>query len=66
MFVDKWDGCKRPIELVRIEGGGHALPGRVRLGLDRGQPVGAHNRDVDAARLVIDFMKRVEAERASR
>ncbi len=66
VFVDKWAGCKRPIELVRIEGGGHALPGRVRLGLDRGQPVGAHNRDVDAARLVIDFMKRVEAERASR
>lgn len=66
VFIDKWAGCKRPIELVRIEGGGHALPGRTRLGLDRGQPVGAHNKDVDAAKLVLDFMKRVEADRSGR
>ena len=58
VFVDRWQNCRRPVDLVRVEGGGHALPGRVRLGLDRGQPVGAQNKDVDAAKLVTDFFKR--------
>lgn len=58
VFIDRWQNCKALIERVRIEGGGHALPGRTRLGLDRGQPVGAHNKDVDAAKLILDFAKR--------
>ena len=47
-------GCKAPVELVRIDGGGHTLPG-MRPISDRGQPVGARNGDIDAARLLIHF-----------
>jgi polyhydroxybutyrate depolymerase len=56
-FIDRWS-CRKPVERVRIEGGGHVLPGRATGGLERGQPVGAHNRDVDATRLLLDFLKR--------
>ncbi|MCB1544887.1 MAG: phospholipase [Methylobacteriaceae bacterium] len=47
-------GCKAPIELVRIDGGGHTLPG-ARARADRGQPVGARNGDIDTARVLVDF-----------
>ncbi len=49
--------CKAPIELVKIDGGGHTLPG-TRPSSDRGQPVGARNGDIDTARLLLDFFKR--------
>ena len=47
-------GCKAPIELVRIDGGGHTLPG-ARPIADRGQPVGARNGDIDTTRVLLDF-----------
>ncbi len=47
-------GCKAPVELVKIEGGGHTLPG-TRPVSDRGQPVGARNGDIDTARFLLDF-----------
>lgn len=49
--------CKAPIEMVKIEGGGHTLPG-ARPSVDRGQPVGARNGDIDTARLLLDFFRR--------
>ena len=60
-YLEKFDGCKVPVELVRIEGGGHTIPGHWS-GADSGAAAGGHNGDVDAARLVVDFFRRVSAE----
>ena len=57
-FLDKFEACKVPVELVRIEGGGHTIPGRWS-GADSGAAVGAHNVDVDTAKLIFDFFKRL-------
>ena len=57
IFVDRLAGCRVPVELVRIEGGGHTLPGRPSRN-DRGVPVGAQNNDANVARLVADFVNR--------
>ncbi|MDE2363666.1 MAG: phospholipase [Hyphomicrobiales bacterium] len=55
--VDRWQGCKAPVELVKVEGGGHTLPGRPRI-TDRGLTVGAHNNDVNTTHLILDFFRR--------
>ncbi|MCC2102128.1 MAG: phospholipase, partial [Hyphomicrobiales bacterium] len=47
-------GCKAPIELIKVDGGGHTLPG-ARARSDRGQPVGARNNDIDTARMLFNF-----------
>ncbi len=57
VVIENLQGCKAPVELVRVEGGGHTLPGRPRIN-DRGLAVGAHNNDVNATRLVLDFLRR--------
>ena len=59
--LERYEGCKAPVELIRIEGGGHTIPGHWNGG-DAGAAVGAHNVDVDAARQVVDFFRRVSAE----
>jgi polyhydroxybutyrate depolymerase len=56
--IETLQGCKAPVELVKVEGGGHTLPGRPRIG-DRGLAVGAHNNDVNATHLILDFLRRV-------
>ncbi len=55
IVVEHGVGCKMPVEFVRVEGGGHTVPGR-RLSGSRGVPVGAQNNDLDAARLMWDFL----------
>ena len=57
VLLELFQGCKVPIELIRIEGGGHTLPGRPRIN-ERGLAVGAHNNDVNATRLILDFLRR--------
>lgn len=47
--------CKAPVALVKVEGGGHTIPGR-RLSGSRGMPVGAQNNDLDGARLMWEFL----------
>ncbi|MFV0279584.1 MAG: alpha/beta hydrolase family esterase [Rhodoblastus sp.] len=49
-------GCKAPVELVKVDGGGHTLPGVRPLAGDRGQAVGARNGDIDTTRLLLDFL----------
>lgn len=57
IIVEKFSGCKSIVELVRVDGGGHTLPGRpVRS--DRGAPVGAQNNDVSTPRVIWDFVRR--------
>jgi polyhydroxybutyrate depolymerase len=60
-YIEKLNGCKAPIELIRVEGGGHTIPGRYSAGTTRGQPVGAHTNDFDAAHMIWDFFRRLGA-----
>ena len=61
VFIDTYKDCKVPLELIRVEGGGHTIPGRWRGPTDRGLAPGIHNNDVDASRLIWDFFKRAGA-----
>jgi polyhydroxybutyrate depolymerase len=55
IVIEHGVGCKAPVEFVKVEGGGHTIPGR-RLSTSRGLPVGAQNNDLDGARLMWDFL----------
>ena len=55
-MVERFSGCKTPVQLVRIDGGGHTVPGRNTISR-RGASVGAQNNDIDAARLVFNFFR---------
>ena len=56
VVMERFVGCKRLVELVRVEGGGHTLPGRPARS-DRGQSVGALNKDVNVSRLIAEFVR---------
>ena len=58
VVVENFAGCKTPVELVRVEGGGHTLPGRPARA-DRGVAVGALNNDISTPRVISDFVRRV-------
>jgi len=67
-FLDKLSGCKVPVEMLRVEGGGHLLPriGTLSFGArapegDRNIEPGMRNRDVDAPLLIWDFLRRLGA-----
>jgi polyhydroxybutyrate depolymerase len=68
-YLDKLTGCKVPVELLRIEGGGHLLPrigalgagARAPEGGDRAAAQGMRNRDVDAPLLIWDFLRHLGA-----
>jgi polyhydroxybutyrate depolymerase len=60
-YLEKLNGCKAPVELIRVDGGGHTIPGRFTAGTTRGQPVGAHANDFDAAHVIWDFFRRLGA-----
>lgn len=62
-FLDRFSNCKVPVERVRIEGGGHSIPGR-RGGIDPAVPAAAQNTDFDSARLIYDFFKKLSAPKA--
>jgi polyhydroxybutyrate depolymerase len=53
--IDYGVGCRAPVVYVKVEGGGHTIPGR-RLSSSRGLPVGAQNNDLDGARLMWEFL----------
>jgi polyhydroxybutyrate depolymerase len=55
-YLDKLNNCKVPIELVRIEGGGHTLPGISSESVP-GSGQGLSNGDVNGAKLVWDFFR---------
>ena len=56
-FLEKFDGCKVPVELVRIEGGGHMIPGRWN-GAERGRMTGPTNDDFDSALLIWELFRK--------
>jgi polyhydroxybutyrate depolymerase len=54
-YLDKLNGCKVPVELLRVEGGGHSVPGHwPGAESSRG---GLHNKDFESARLIWDFFR---------
>ena len=57
VFIETYKNCKVPVELVKVEGGGHSIPGRWRGPTDRGTSPGIHNNDIDASRLIWDFFR---------
>jgi polyhydroxybutyrate depolymerase len=59
--VDRFTDCRVPIELIRVVGGGHTLPGRWRGPAERDIPLGPHNNDIDSTKLIWDFFKRAGA-----
>lgn len=56
-YLEKFDGCKAPVELVRIEGGGHTIPGRWKGG-ERGRLMGPANNDFDSALLIWELFRK--------
>lgn len=56
-YLEKFDGCKAPVELVRIDGGGHAIPGRWKGG-ERGRMMGKVNNDFDSALLIWELFRK--------
>ena len=58
VVVEHFYDCKTPVEIWRVDGGGHALPGRP-IRADRGAIIGARNNDIDTSRVLIDFFRRV-------
>ena len=56
VIMERLNGCKHLVEMVRVEGGGHTLPGRLARS-DRGQIVGALNKDVNVSRLIAEFVR---------
>ncbi|MDQ6702904.1 MAG: phospholipase [Pseudomonadota bacterium] len=53
-YLDKLNHCAVPVEAVRIEGGGQALPG---VGSEAGPGHGLVTGDVNSAKLVWDFFR---------
>ena len=62
VVMERLVGCKHLVELVRVEGGGHTLPGRPARS-DRGQSVGALNRDVNVSGLIASFLRQSQSQR---
>jgi polyhydroxybutyrate depolymerase len=58
VYLDKLNGCKVPVELLRVEGGGHSIPGHwAGSGSEAGR--GLHNNDVESAKLIWEFFRRL-------
>ena len=60
-YLDTFNGCKVPVELLRVEGGGHFIPGRTAEARLPGVS-GGRNNDIDTARVVSDFFKPIAAD----
>ncbi len=59
-YLEKLQGCKAPVELVRIEGGGHWIPGRWKGG-EQGKMVGPQNNDFSSAALIWDLFRKAHS-----
>ena len=59
VIIERAGACKHLVEFVRVEGGGHTLPGQPARA-DRGQAVGAQNRDININRVIGEFVRRAE------
>ena len=55
-FRETYSHCTIPVELIRIEGGGHTLPGKNK-GIGPSENAGASNRDVESNKLIWEFIR---------
>ena len=55
-YVLSYSGCKAPVEMIRVDGGGHRIPGRKAD--PQIEAAGGANNDFDASRAVWEFLKR--------
>ncbi len=60
-FLDSFSDCKIPVEMIRIQGGGHTIPGHRGPTLGPSAGTGAVNRDIEANRVIWDFFRRLPA-----
>lgn len=58
-YLDKLTGCKVPIAAIRIEGGGHSIPGHWNPGDPESGPA-VRNNDIESAKLIWDFFRQAE------
>jgi polyhydroxybutyrate depolymerase len=58
-YLDKLNGCKVPVAAVRIEGGGHSIPGHWSPGDPESGPA-ARNNDIESAKLIWDFFRQAD------
>ena len=56
VWQEKPAGCQVPVVLLRVEGGGHTVPGRASIA-DRGAAVGARNNDIDTGKVLWEFFQ---------
>ncbi|WP_245270646.1 alpha/beta hydrolase family esterase [Beijerinckia mobilis] len=56
--LEKFSGCKVPVELLRVDGGGHTIPGHRGAAIGLGASRGPHNNDIDATKQIWDFFRR--------
>jgi polyhydroxybutyrate depolymerase len=55
-YVLSYSGCKAPVEMIRVDGGGHRIPGHKAD--PQFEPAGGENNDFDASHAVWEFLKR--------
>ncbi len=57
-YLDRLNGCKVPIEALRVEGGGHSVPGHWS-GPGSDSARGPRNNGGESAKLIWDFFRRL-------
>jgi len=55
-FRETYAHCAVPVELIRVEGGGHTLPGKSKI-MGPSENIGALNRDIETSKLIWDFIR---------
>ena len=60
-----WTGCRKEnaVKLLRVEGGGHAVPSYKHVSDKWRQKGGGHNRDIESAEEIWEFVKTFKFER---
>lgn len=62
--IVEWTGCAKDgaVKLLRVEGGGHAVPSFTPVSEEWREKGGGHNRDIESAEEVWKFVSRFSAE----
>ncbi len=60
-FLDSFSDCKIPVEMIRIQGGGHTIPGHRGPAFGPSAGTGAVNHDIESNRIIWDFFRRLPA-----
>jgi len=58
-ILETYSACQVPVELIRVEGGGHALPGKRANAFGPSGAVGVTNRDIESNKIIWDFIRRL-------